>query len=105
MTSNLFRGTWRIVWMELWKQDYVDMEVPGYITFEKDGNGEFQFGLLSGEIDYRLDGHRAEFTWTGVDEMDEESGSGHAEIVHGELLGHFHIHRGDTSAFRAIKAK
>jgi hypothetical protein len=36
MKQNLFAGLWRIVWMSDWDQDYVNMEVPGHITFGKD---------------------------------------------------------------------
>ena len=30
MATNPFLGQWRIVWMDGWDQDYVDMEVPGH---------------------------------------------------------------------------
>jgi hypothetical protein len=105
MTTNPFRGTWRIVSMEGWDQDYVDMEVPAYIAFEKNNLGEFQFGLVQGQTDYRINGNRVEFTWDGVDENDEVSGRGFAGITQGELLGHIYIHLGDDSAFRAVKQK
>lgn len=103
MTVNPFRGTWRIVSMEGWDQDYVDMEVPAYIAFEKNNLGEFQFGLVQGQTDYRINDKRVEFTWSGVDENDGVSGRGFAEIAQGELLGHIYIHSGDDSAFRAVK--
>jgi hypothetical protein len=103
MATNPFLAKWRIVWMAVWDQDYVDMEVPGYIAFEKTGLGNFQFGLVQGQTDYRVNGNRVEFTWSGFDENDETSGRGFAEITQGELLGHFYIHLGDDSAFRAIK--
>lgn len=103
--SHLFIGQWRIVWMADWDQDYVDMEVPGYIAFEKNGLGNFQFGLVQGQTDYRVNDNRVEFTWSGFDEGDEISGCGFAEIAQGELLGHIYIHLGDDSAFRAVKQK
>jgi len=105
MTSrkrNSFIGTWRIVWMEGWDQDYVDMEIPGYISFEKNNIGYFQFGLVQGQMDYRVNANRVEFTWSGFDEGDEMSGRGYAEIENHELRGHFYIHLGDDSAFRAV---
>ena len=108
MTSrkrNSFTGTWRIVWMETWDQDYVDMEVPGHITFEKNDIGNFQFGLVQGGMDYRVNANRVEFTWSGFDEGDEMNGRGFAEIENGELRGHFYIHMGDDSAFRAVGQK
>ncbi len=108
MTANKphpFIGQWRIEWMDVWDQDYVHMEVPGYTAFEKNGLGNFQFGLVQGQTDYRVNDNRVEFTWSGFDECDEISGRGFAEIVEGELLGHIYIHLGDDSAFRAIKQK
>ena len=36
-------GSWRITWMETWKQDYVDEEVEGFFRFDRDGTGKFQF--------------------------------------------------------------
>ena len=86
--------------------DYVDMEVPGHITFGASRSGSFQFGLVQGQMDCRIDrhhDHRIEFTWHGFDEGDELSGRGHAEIVDGELQGHLYIHLGDDSAFRAVR--
>lgn len=89
--------------MDGWDQDYVDMEVPGHVTFEKKGIGSFQFGLVQGQIDYQVNASRVEFTWSGFDEGDEISGRGFAEIVRDELCGHLYIHLGDNSAFRAVK--
>ena len=105
MATNPFLGQWRIVWMDGWDQDYVDMEVPGHITFEKSGIGNFQFGLMQAETGYQVDGNRTEFTWSGNCEYDDMSGRGFAEIVQEELRGHLYIHPGNDSAFRAIKQK
>lgn len=103
MAANPFLAAWRIVWMADWDQDYVDMEVPGHFTFEKKGLGNFQFGLVQAQMDYRINGNRVEFTWSGFDEGTEISGRGFAEIAQGELHGHIYIHLGDDSAFRAVK--
>jgi hypothetical protein len=70
MTSfKLLVGEWIIVEMEAWDQDYVNMEVPGHFIFNKDGSGYFQFGLVQGEMDCRIetigDGERIEFFWEG----------------------------------------
>ena len=48
--KNPFTGPWRIVWMSGWDQDYVDMDVPGHITFETARSGSFQFGLVQGQM-------------------------------------------------------
>jgi hypothetical protein len=36
LKSNPFTGRWRLVEMEMWPQDYVDLEGPGHITFNTD---------------------------------------------------------------------
>jgi hypothetical protein len=106
ITKTPFTASWRIVWMSEWDQDYVDMEVPGHITFGAGRSGSFQFGLVRGTLDYRIDkcsSLRIEFTWHGFDEGDELTGRGHAELVDNELRGHYYVHLGDDSAFRAIR--
>jgi hypothetical protein len=34
--SNQYMGTWRIIEMEQWDQDYIDLVVPGYFSFRED---------------------------------------------------------------------
>lgn len=105
--SNQYVGTWRIVEMEQWDQDYIDLVVPGYIVFRKDNLGEFQFGTVHGEIDYRIepyqDTERLEFSWEGEDEMDPVSGRGWAIITDGQIQGRIYFHEGDESGFMAEK--
>ena len=36
-----FVGTWSIIEMEAWDQEYFNMEVPGHFTFKKDDRGLF----------------------------------------------------------------
>ena len=50
---NPYIGKWRIIEMEIWDQDFIDMETEGHFLFEKDQLGSFQFGLVQGQIDYR----------------------------------------------------
>jgi hypothetical protein len=100
-------GRWRIVWMEGWGQDFVDAEVEGYFEFDGKGGGSFQFGYVSGGIDYR-DAERygkpgVEFTWDGNDEMDPAQGRGWAVLDGDEIEGRIFFHRGDDSAFRAVR--
>ena len=75
-----FVGKWSIVAMEAWDQEYIDMEVPGHFTFKKDGTGNFQFCLVQGEMDCRLENAcgkaRIVFSWQGQDEIDMATGRG-----------------------------
>jgi hypothetical protein len=100
-------GLPRIIEMEQWDQDDIDLVVPSYIAFREDHVGEFQFGTVHGEIDYRLEPYqeteRLEFSWAGEDEMDPVSGRGWAMIQDGQLQGRLYFHEGDESGFVAEK--
>jgi hypothetical protein len=93
--------------MEGWDQDFVDAEVEGYFEFDRKGGGSFQFGYISGGIDCReeeRDGKPGvEFTWDGNDEMDPAQGRGWAVLDGDEIEGRIFFHRGDDSAFRAVR--
>ena len=108
-TLNPFKGRWRITWMEQWDQEFVDEEVEGFFEFDAKDNGSFQFGLVSGGIDYRLgvkDGKPSiEFSWEGNDEMEPVQGRGWAVTDGGELTGMIFIHQGDESEFKAKRIK
>ena len=107
--QNPFQGRWQITWMEQWDQDFVDEEVEGYFECNAKDNGSFQFGYVSGDIDYRLgttDGKPAiEFSWEGQDEMEEAQGHGWAVVNDDELTGMIFFHQGDESAFMARRKK
>ena len=101
-----YEGTWHIMEMETWDDEYMNMEVQAYIRIRRDGGGEFQFGLVCGQIDgqivTRADGDRFEFTWDGNAECDEVSGSGWLELEsRNKLEGKIKIHHGDSSTLTA----
>jgi len=105
-----FTGTWHIYEMELWDEDYFNMDVQAYIMIEPDNIGHFQFGLVYGDIDGRIveyaDGKRFEFTWEGNEECDHVFGSGWVKIRQKDILeGEFRFHLGDSSTFLARRAK
>lgn len=66
MKKSEYVGLWHIYEMEAWGKDYFNMEVQAYIRIDKNSLGEFQFGLVSGQIDGRIvkypEGERFEFT-------------------------------------------
>ena len=103
-----FIGTWFIFEMDAWDQAYVNMEVPGHFTFNKVGTGHFQFGLVQGQMDCRIETKggkvRIEFSWEGQDELDPASGRGWAVIENAELHGRIFFHQGDDSTFRARRS-
>ena len=99
-------GRWRIVEMEQWDQEFVDLVLPGHITFTRDGRGELHFGAVDVSLDWREDatGNRVDFSFEGFDEGDEVSGMGWAERNDGKLTGRIAFHLGDESGFVAQKA-
>jgi hypothetical protein len=107
MSKKTFIGNWRITEMEQWDQDFIDAEVPGYISFGENGMGEFQFGYVHGLMDCRYsDGVRkqtVEFSWEGNDEMDRTFGRGFAFVKDDILSGHLFFHEGDDSEFKATR--
>jgi hypothetical protein len=95
--------------MEEWDRDYIDLIVPGHITFERDGAGSFQFGTCRGWLDCRIERvgteERIEFSWEGFNDTDPGCGRGWAVIRGTELHGRLYIHTSDDSSFRAIRRK
>ncbi|MBE0697718.1 MAG: hypothetical protein IH586_12425 [Anaerolineaceae bacterium] len=56
--------------MNLWDEDYFNMEVQAFIRIEPNGSGDFQFGHVSGVLDGEAvktgNLERFEFTWVIV---------------------------------------
>ena len=105
-----FEGTWHITEMEMWDEDYFNMEVQAYIEINQNKLGNFQFGLVSGYLDGEVVDYsgeeRFEFTWEGQDENDPVLGSGWLRFSAEEHLeGRIKLHLGDSSAFQAKRAK
>jgi hypothetical protein len=101
-------GHWRITHMDMWDQSFVDAEVEGYVRFDLDDDGEFQFGYVHGWMtceQTERDGKPAvEWSWEGNDEMHPASGRGWAVYQDdGTLGGKLFFHGGDTSGFTATK--
>ncbi len=104
-----FTGTWHIYEMSMWDEEYFNMEVQAYIQIDEKGFGDFQFGLVIGDIDSNnikdSSVEKLEFTWEGSDECDPASGSGWLKLNDKNILeGNIKIHRGDSSTFLAKRA-
>ena len=109
--SNPFVGLWYIYDMEMWDEDYFDMEVKAYVEVQDNSNGDFQFGLVSGsfygEVETIGDVTRLSFSWEGMDECDEVNGRGWIQLADGdpdEIEGMIDIMQGDRSRFNAKRA-
>ncbi|HVN55658.1 MAG TPA: hypothetical protein VMT46_15090 [Anaerolineaceae bacterium] len=105
-----YAGTWQIVEMEMWDEDYFNMEVQAFIRVEPNGMGDFQFGLVSGALDgdvVKLGNlERFEFTWEGQDENDPAFGSGWLKLSgKDKVSGSIKFHLGDRSALVAVRSE
>jgi len=108
--AKAFAGRWRIVEMDNWDSDFLDLVEEAHLTFEGRSGGEIAFGALKAFLDVRYgarDGSAcAEFSWEGHDENDPASGRGWVIIgTAGRLVGHFYIHNGDDQASFANAAE
>jgi len=97
-------GKWRIVEMELWDREFIDLLGPGFIRIDDQVGGEFRFGAVTGTLDCSYAKVSIHFNWEGSDEMDEASGEGWAELQDdGSLNGEISFHHGDESSFIATR--
>jgi hypothetical protein len=104
---NPYLGRWRIIEMEMWDLDYVDLVNEGNFTFGDDGIGNFEFGAIKAETDYSIEKfgntERVDFSFEGYDEYDPVSGRGWVIIENDILSGKIFFHAGDDSEFKAKK--
>ena len=105
-----YEGVWHILEMEQWDEDYFNMEVQAYVRIGSNGIGDFQFGLVSGELDGEViksgNLERFEFTWNGQDENDPAFGSGWLKLSGiDKAKGRFKFHLGDSSGFLAVRVE
>jgi hypothetical protein len=105
--AKAFAGRWRIVEMDVWDKDFLDLVETAHLTFKGAADGEIAFGALKGFLDVRYgtrDGSAcAEFSWDGNDENDPASGRGWVVLgTAGRLVGHFYIHNGDDSGWTLL---
>lgn len=110
MRAPTLAGRWRIVEMELWDREAIDLMGPAFIGFGKNRTGEFRFIAVEGWMDCRHQRHdglpHVEFTWEGSDEGDQVHGRGWAALAgDGTLHGRIFIHLGDDSGFRAVRVE
>ncbi len=104
-----FQGHWLIEQMDQWDVEGESEELQPFIEFERNDTGQFQFGCVYGEMDYRLgqrDGKPSiEFSWDGHDEHEQVFGRGWAVLDGDEMNGMILFHHGDESGFVANRVK
>lgn len=102
-------GRWRIVEAELWDRADLNLAVPAYMRFNRNGLGEMELISIAASIDYRIEQRDGvfvlEFSWSGFDEMDATSGRARARIDGDTIRGKLFIHEGDESTFVARRER
>lgn len=101
-------GRWRMIEMDMWDRDAMDLVGPAMIEFGRDGTGSFRFIAVHARLDFQAAednaSGRVDFTWEGFDEGDHVSGRGWAAAGDdGALAGHRYFHMGDESGFSAVR--
>jgi hypothetical protein len=97
-------GRWRITEADLWDRDHLDLVAPAMIVIGGAGHGEIAFGAMQASLDLEYARSAVFFTWAGIDEMDEVTGSGSAELHDdGSLEIEFAYHLGDEAVLKAIR--
>jgi hypothetical protein len=107
--AKAIAGRWRIVEMDAWDNDVLDIDEEAHITFEGASGGKIAFVAVNGVLDVRYNARNgtacAEFSWEGFDENDEVCGRGWVAMgTAGQLVGHIFIHQGDDSGFVCERA-
>jgi hypothetical protein len=98
-------GKWRIVDADIWDRNYLDLIEPAQITFDRNGRGEFAFGVVNATMELEYANRIVFFTWTGFDEGDEISGSGSAELDDdGAIEVEISFLNGDDAILKARRA-
>jgi hypothetical protein len=94
-------GRWRIVEADLWDGDYLNLVEPAYMSFAKNGRGEFAFGAADATMELGYGQRIVFFNWTGFDEGDEIRGSGSAELEDdGTIEIELSFHNGDDAILK-----
>jgi hypothetical protein len=67
-----FHGSWRIIQMDEWNEENLDIVETARSTIYKRGQGEFVFGTVKGWLDCRFTERErlplVEFSWRGLSE-------------------------------------
>ena len=105
MATNELIGRWNITEMEIWNKEYFNMEIQAYIEIHEDYYGNFQFGLVEGNLDNGiLCSNEMTFNFEGCDEMDPISGSLWIQLNDKNTIeGRFKFLQGDESTFCASR--
>jgi hypothetical protein len=76
--------------MEQWDRDYIDLDGPGFIKFERGGSGAMRFGAVEADLDCTSDPgaseERIEFSFEGHNDADSCSERGCTAGLRGSAI-------------------
>lgn len=102
--KNKFVGQWRVIELQGFDSDYVDLCGPAKLKLNTRGTGRMNFGAVDAELDCKID-ERDErvlhFSFEGVDEGDPISGRGYCLGEGNLMIGRVFRHFGDEFGFKA----
>ena len=105
--NKAYLGKWRIKEMDLWDEEFIDLDGPGYLSVKRGGAGILQFGAVKATVDCQVetigDVERLDFSFEGEDEGDPVCGRGWAQVDGENMKGRIYFHYGDESGFIATK--
>lgn len=99
-----FVGSWRIIELQGYDDEYIDLCGPGIVRIFSRGGGRMAFGAVDAELDCKLDHWSKEvvhFTFEGGDEGDPICGRGYCTVDGDQMVGHLFWHLGDDVGFKA----
>src|SRR5882724_1803745 len=92
-----FVGAWRIIELDGYTADYVDLCCPAKMKISTRGSGSFDFGAVGAEIDGRMDDLADtvfRFSFEGEDEGDPFIGYGYCLVEGDQMSGRLFRHFG-----------
>lgn len=101
-----FVGSWRIIELQGFDSEYVDLCGPAKVKITPRGVGHINFGAVEVEIDCKmddLDERVIRFTFEGGDEGDPICGRGYCLVDGDQMAGRIFRHFGDEFGFKATR--
>lgn len=99
-----FVGSWRIIELQGFDSDYVDLCGPAKLKITPGGGGHINFGAVEAEFDCKmddLDERVIRSTFEGGDEGDSICGRGYCLVDGDQMIGRMFRHFGDEFGFKA----
>ena len=101
--NKSYAGRWIITELEMLDLGDFESDEEPCIVLKAGGKGSIAFACLQAELDWRMEGDHAGFTFSGFEEGDEVCGRGWFRITGSLMTGKLFYHLGEESEFKAKK--